>query len=391
MPASLDKTPLSATEAPATLSNQPIPILDLKRQYASLQSELEATVLDVMASGGYVLGPRVERFEQAVADYLGARHAIGVANGSDALFLALKALGIGPGDEVITTCMSYIATSEAIVRTGATPVFVDIEADTFNIDLSKLELAITSNTKALLPVHLFGQALDMDSLMALAQHHNLKVVEDCAQAIGATWNGKAVGTFGDAGCFSFFPTKNLGAAGDGGLITTNCPELNQTLRMIRVHGAKDRYDHVRDGINSRLDAIQAAILQVKLPYIDNYNQGRLAAAQRYAAGLADVPDVSCPTTKDGASHVFHQYTLRVPADKRDSLRDYLANQQIASMIYYPIPLHRQGTHKKFGYEAGSMPVAEQVAKEVLSLPMFPELTEDETSRVVQAIRAFFNR
>jgi dTDP-4-amino-4,6-dideoxygalactose transaminase len=371
---------------PSSLSSPPVPILDLKRQYAPLQEELEQALLDVLRGGTYILGPNVTALEEALASRLNCQHAIGVANGSDAIYLALRALGVGAGDEVITTAMSYIATSESIARAGATPVFVDIDEMTFNLDLEKVAAAITPKTRAVLPVHLFGQPVDMTQLMALAKAHHLFVVEDCAQAIGAAWQGQSVGSFGDVGCFSFFPTKNLGAAGDGGLVTTQSSTLNDTLRQLRVHGAKTRYDHVSEGINSRLDELQAALLRVKLPHLEAYTKGRQQVAQWYREALADQPEIRLPQVLAGAEHVYHQFTVRVPAAKRDTLKERLAQACITTMIYYPIPLHRQGMHKALGYGLGSLPVAEKIAGEVLSLPMFPELTQAEVGRVVDGLR-----
>lgn len=389
--------PVSA-QNPAQAPVKALPMLDLTRQVASLQPALDEAVLGVLHSGGYILGPTVQGFEEEIARFISGGdnlQAIGVANGTDALYLALRALGIGHGDDVITTCHSYIATSEAIVRTGATPVFVDIDPNgSFNLDLSAIEAAITPKTKALLPVHLYGQALDMTRLMQIAKTHNLFVVEDCAQAIGATWvhNGtpQQVGSFGDLGCYSFFPTKNLGAAGDGGLVVTQNPELAEKVRMLRVHGAKTRYDHVSEGMNSRLDAIQAAILAVKLPHLTRWNAARYRLAQRYTAAFNNCQKLLTPVEQPNASHVYHQYTLRVLQGKRDELQQALAAQGIASMIYYPIPLHLQGMHQNLGYKAGSLPVAEAQATEVLSLPIFPEMTEAEQDRVITAVLDFFN-
>lgn len=370
----------------------PVPILDLAAQYAVLQTELEAAVLDVLRSGGYILGPRVAAFEAAMAEYLGVDHTIGVANGTDALYLALRALDIGPGDEVITTAMSYIATSEAIVRAGAIPVFVDIDAaGTYNLSVEAIEAAITSRTRALLPVHIYGQPVDMDALMSVARRHGLHVIEDCAQAIGAEWNGQKVGSFGELGCFSFFPSKNLGAAGDGGLISTQNTHLAEKCKRLRVHGASTQYDHAHEGMNSRLDALQAAILQVKLPHIDTWNEARRAVAQRYSDALRNVDGLTVPVVLPPAQAVFHQYTIAVPALVRDSLVQALADEGVMARIYYPIPLHLQGMHRNLGYVAGSLPRVEAAAQQVLSLPMYPELPEASQQRVIDAIATHLPR
>lgn len=361
-----------------------IPILDLTRQYKQIQAELESKVLAQLASGSYILGPTVEKFETAMADYLNTQHTLGVASGTDALYLALLALDIGPGDEVITTPFTYVATSESIQRAGAKPVFIDIDANTFNMNLNLLEAAITPKTKAIIPVHLYGLSVDMTGLMAIAKKHNLYVVEDCAQALGATWQSQKVGTFGDIGCYSFFPTKNLGAAGDGGLVSTNNTELYEKLKMLRVHGAKTRYDHQLKGINSRLDALQACILQVKLPYLDNWNKNRQEIAAFYNAELKDTDGVSTPSSLPNAEHVFHQYTIQV--ENRDAVYQALTDADVQAMIYYPIPLHLQGLHKELGYTQGAFPVTERVASKVLSLPIYPELTAEERQTVVNAVK-----
>ena len=368
-----------------------VPLLDLNRQYQALKPELDEAVLSVMQSGYYILGPNVKAFEAEMAAYCSSAYGIGVANGSDAIYLALRALDIGPGDEVITTCMSYIATSESIVRAGAKPVFVDLTPEgTFNLDVNQIESVITPRTRAIIPVHLYGQAVDMDALMQVANQHGLAVIEDCAQAVGATWNGKKVGSFGDMGTFSFFPTKNLGAAGDGGLITTSNPELDARLRQLRVHGAKTRYDHTLQGINSRLDELQAAILRVKLPYIDTWNTIRRAIAARYTDAFSGIEGLITPVTDSRAKPVFHQYTLRVLNGQRDALREALQERGVPSMIYYPIPLHQQGMHSDLGYELGRLPIGEEVAGDVLSLPIFADLQAEEVDQVCQAVKEVMN-
>jgi dTDP-4-amino-4,6-dideoxygalactose transaminase len=389
-------SPSSAVSSLPEATLPPIPMVDLARQYAERQEEMDAAALGVLRSGRYILGEEGRALEAEISQFLSdaSSHALakpllslGVANGSDSLYLALRALNLQVGDEVITTSMSYIATSESIVRAGGTPVFVDIDPDTFNIDLSLIEAAITPKTKGFLPVHLFGQAVEMDTLMSLAQRHGLWVLEDCAQAIGATWQGQAVGTFGALGSFSFFPTKNLGAAGDGGLVTTADDELAEKVKMLRVHGAKTRYDHVTEGINSRLDEVQAALLRIKLRALKQFNEGRRAVAQSYNEGFAEVAALQTPKVSPHAYHVYHQYTLKVPPQLRETLQQGLAAQGIASMIYYPIPLHLQGMHQNLNYKVGAFPQTERVANEVLSLPIFPEMTAQEVERVIKAVKA----
>ena len=364
-----------------------ISILDLRRQYQQLKAEVEPKVLSVMEKGSFILGAEVQQFETEVAEYLGAKHTLGVASGTDALYIALRALDIGTGDEVITTAFSYIATSEAIVRTGATPVFVEIDPTTFNLDLSNIEEKITPKTKAILPVHLYGQPVNMDLLCEIAQKHHLSIVEDCAQAMGAEWNGQKVGNFGDVGCFSFFPTKNLGCYGDGGLVTCNSPQLADMMKKLRAHGSSTKYNHeLPGGVNSRLDEVQAAILRIKLPYLESWNTARREVAHTYAQLLSKVSGVQVPQAVDGGAHVFHQYTIRLDENiKRDAVQEFLMAHGIQSMIYYPIPLHLQGAHASLGYQAGDLPVTEAAAKSVLSLPIYPELTREEIEQVCQGL------
>jgi dTDP-4-amino-4,6-dideoxygalactose transaminase len=370
-----------------------IPPLDLKRQYQAIGSELNAAVLEVLASGGYIGGPVVQNFERLFADYVGTSECVVCNSGTDALYLALRAMQIGAGDEVITTPFTFIATAETISAVGAKPVFVDIDPNTFNIDLDLIPAAITERTKAIMPVHLFGKPVDMSGLMAIAKQHHLTVIEDCAQATGAEWNGQKVGSIGKFGCFSFFPTKNLGGAGDGGAITLNDAQLAADLRMFREHGSRQRYYHEAIGVNSRLDAIQAAVLQVKLPHLDRWNSQRAEVAARYDELLANVPGVVTPSAIAGGKSVWNQYTIRViappgvdPATHRDRVRSSLMEAGVISMIYYPLPLHLQEVYRDLGYPAGSFPVTEQVSHEVLSLPMFPELTLEEQQRVVYALK-----
>jgi dTDP-4-amino-4,6-dideoxygalactose transaminase len=370
-----------------------IPPLDLKRQYQAIGADVSAAVLEVLASGAYIGGAVVQNFEQQFATYVGTQACVGCNSGTDALYLALRAMKIGSGDEVITTPFTFIATAETISAVGAKPVFVDIDLATFNLDLDRVAAAITPRTKAIMPVHLFGNPIDMTKLMAIAKRHNLIVIEDCAQATGAKWNGQQVGSIGHFGCFSFFPTKNLGACGDGGAITLNDPELAADLRMFREHGSRQRYYHEAIGVNSRLDAIQAAVLQVKLQHLDSWNQHRAAVATRYQELLANIPDIITPQATPGGESAWNQYTIRViaspgadPAARRDKVRASLQSAGVISMIYYPLPLHLQAVYQDLGYPAGSFPHTERVSHEVLSLPMFPEITFEEQQRVVYALK-----
>jgi dTDP-4-amino-4,6-dideoxygalactose transaminase len=370
-----------------------IPPLDLKRQYQAIGADVSAAVLEVLASGAYIGGPMVQNFEQKFATYVGTTECVGCNSGTDALYLALRAMKIGAGDEVITTPFTFIATAETISAVGAKPVFVDIDLATFNLDLDRLAAAITPRTKAIMPVHLFGNPLDMTALMSIAKQHNLIVIEDCAQATGAKWHGKQVGSIGHFGCFSFFPTKNLGGCGDGGAITLNDVELAGDLRMYREHGSRQRYYHEAIGVNSRLDAIQAAILQVKLQHLDLWNQQRAAVAACYQELLANISGIVTPQVTPGGESVWNQYTIRVVAPAgtdaaayRDRVRASLQADGVISMIYYPLPLHLQSVYQDLGYPAGSFPITERVSHEVLSLPMFPEITIEEQQRVVYALK-----
>lgn len=370
-----------------------IPPLDLKRQYQAIGADVSAAVLEVLASGAYIGGPIVQNFEQQFATYVGTTECVGCNSGTDALYLALRAMNIGAGDEVITTPFTFIATAETISGVGAKPVFVDIDLATFNLDLSQLAAAITPRTKAIMPVHLFGNPVDMTELMSIATQHDLTVIEDCAQATGAKWQGKPVGSIGHFGCFSFFPTKNLGACGDGGAITLNDARLAADLQMFREHGSRQRYYHEAIGVNSRLDAIQAAILRVKLPHLDLWNQQRSAVASRYQQLLANIPGIITPQVTPGGESAWNQYTIRVVAPMgtdaaahRDRVRASLQEAGVISMIYYPLPLHLQAVYQDLGYPVGSFPNTERVSHEVLSLPMFPELTFEEQQRVVYALK-----
>lgn len=365
-----------------------IPILDLTRQYETLRHEVEAALCAVAESGQYILGKNVTAFEQEVAQYLGVKHAIGCANGTDAIFLAMKALQLQPGDEVITTPFTYVATSESVIHAGAKPVFVDVDPVTFNLDVTQIEAKITPKTKAILPVHLYGLPANMAALRQIADKHNLFIVEDCAQAIGAKFNGTCVGGLSDIGTFSFFPTKNLGAMGDGGMVTTNNDGLADRLRMLRVHGSRQRYYHEEAGINSRLDDMQAAVLRIKLKHLTNWNSARQLAARRYNDLLAPLADqVITPSIPEGYTHVFHQYTIQFKTADRDTVQKKLLEAGVQSMIYYPVPQYKQQSHAFLNEQAADYPESEQLAGQVLSLPIFPEITEEEQIRVAEALKA----
>ena len=359
-----------------------IPMVDLKGQYQTLKQEIQAALAETFDNAHFILGPNVQAFEKEAAEYLGVKHAISCASGTDALHLALLAAGIGAGDEVITTAFTFIATAEAIDYVGAVPVFVDIEPDSFNIDPAKIEAAITDKTTAILPVHLFGQPADMDAIMAIAEKHGLKVIEDCAQSFGAAIGGRMTGAIGIAGCHSFFPSKNLGCYGDGGMITTNDDAVAEQLKMLRNHGSRERYHHDIIGYNSRLDEIQAVILRAKLKRIKSYNEGRRRAAHQYSEQLKD--KVTPPHEDGKGEHVYHQYTLL--SDQRDAIMQKLQEAQIGCAIYYPIPLHKQ---KVFAEACAglSLPVTEDVVNRCLSLPIFPELGEAQVNEIVRVIES----
>ncbi|MBY0403103.1 MAG: DegT/DnrJ/EryC1/StrS family aminotransferase [Cyanobacteria bacterium] len=372
-----------------------IPILNLTRQYNLLKDKIDAALVDVAASGHYILGPNVQAFEKEMSQYLNVKHVVGCANGTDALFLALKALNIGEGDEVITTPFSYMATSESVSRAGAKPVFTDVDPKTFNMRCEDIEKLITPNTKAILPVHLYGQPAEMDDIMAIAKKHNFAVIEDCAQAIGAEYKGKKVGTIGDIGCFSFFPSKNLGAFGDGGMVTANDDHLAERLKMLRVHGSRKRYYHEEAGLNSRLDEIQAAILRIKLPQLDTWNEARRSVAARYNELLRPLKDsLETPFVADGVVPVYHQYTVILKnsnAQARDALQAKLQEAGVQTMIYYPVPLYSQQTHADLGYQKEDYPVSESLSGQVLSLPIFPEITPEEIETVANAVKTCLER
>ncbi|HZH92045.1 MAG TPA: DegT/DnrJ/EryC1/StrS family aminotransferase [Pyrinomonadaceae bacterium] len=367
-----------------------VPLLDLKQQHAALREELRAAVDRILDSQQFVLGEEVRLLEAETARYCGARHAVGCASGSDALLLALMALDIKAGDEVITTPFSFFATASSIARTGATPVFVDIDPRTYNLDPSLVEAAITERTRAVMPVHLYGQCAAMDALSEVAARHNLPLVEDAAQAIGAEDAGRRAGSFGLMGCFSFYPTKNLGAAGDAGLLTTDDNALAARLRALRVHGGATEYLHTEIGINSRLDALQAAILRVKLPHLDAWSQARRERAETYSLLLANAHlrfDLRAPFIRENARHIFHQYVVRVP-EHRDALLEHLRAHGVGVKIYYPVPLHLQECFRYLGYEAGALPEAERAARETLALPIYPELRLEQQRYVVDVIGRF---
>jgi dTDP-4-amino-4,6-dideoxygalactose transaminase len=364
-------------------------MVDLKRQYHELKAEIDEAVLKALEATQFILGPNVQKFEEEAAAYLGVKHAVALANGTEALHLALLACGIGSGDEVITTPFTFIATAEAISYVGAKPVFVDIDPKTFNIDPVKIEEYISSQltahslrVKAIIPVHLYGQAADMDPIMAIARRHNIKVIEDCAQSFGADYKGKMTGGFGDFGCFSFFPSKNLGCYGDGGMVATNDSELAEKVRMLRNHGSKVRYYHSIIGYNSRLDEIQAAILRIKLKRMDSFNELRNKNAHLYSK-MFEGTGVTPPFEDGNGLHVYHQYTIK--AKNRERIIEALTKEGIASAIYYPVPLHKQDVYKK-DYEGLALPNTEKVSEEVMSLPIFPELTEDEIKKVVAVVK-----
>ncbi|HAG85630.1 MAG TPA: erythromycin biosynthesis sensory transduction protein eryC1 [Cyanobacteria bacterium UBA12227] len=382
------------------MSEKKIPVLDLKPQYQAIKAEIQDAIARVLDSGQFIMGPDVKLFEQEVATYLGVKHAIGVNSGTDALIIGLRALGIGEGDEVITTPFSFFATAESISNVGAIPVFVDVEADSFNINPKAIKEKITPRTKAILPVHLYGNPAAMGQIMDIAAEHGLKVVEDCAQSFGAKYYGtcsncngacqestrtgisnKHTGTIGDVGAYSFFPSKNLGAYGDGGLVVTNNDQVAEVARMLRVHGAKKKYHNEVLGYNSRLDTLQAAILRVKLPHIDAWNDGRRRVAKLYNELLANVDGIVIPELADG--HVFHQYTIRILEGKRDAVQQYLAEQGISTMIYYPVPQDRLPVYKG-QYEAN--PVSDLLAGEVLSLPIWSEMESQLIAHIVNTLK-----
>ena len=375
-------------KSPAPSAHAPVPMIDLVEQHQSIRDEVHAAVLQVFDSQKFVLGDEVAGLEEEIAAACDARFAIGCASGTDALILALAALEIGPGDEVITTPFSFFATASCIERVGARPVFADIDPVTFNLDPQAVEAAITPRTRAIIPVHLFGQCAEMEPLWRLSVQHGLAIVEDAAQAIGASYHGRQAGVLGTIGCFSFFPTKNLGGAGDGGMMTTDDPDLAARLRRLRVHGDAGRYEHVDVGYNSRLDALQAAVLRVKLRHLARWTQQREENARRYhrwidEAGLTDLLEV--PTARPDRGHVWNQYCVRVRSGRRDQVLASLQERQIGCAVYYPKPLHLQQCFAHLGHQAGEFPESERLAADVLALPIYPELGATRQHRVVEAL------
>ena len=369
-----------------------IPLLDLKSQYQSMRSEILAAIEATCDEQGFILGPRVAALEKAIAAYVGSPHAVGVASGSDALLLALMALGVKAGDEVITVPFTFFATAGAISRLGAKPVFIDIEPDSFNMDPSLLDRTITGQTKAIIPVHLFGQCADMEAINEIARRHKIGVIEDACQAIGAGRNGRRAGVLGDLACFSFFPSKNLGGFGDAGMVTATNQELADSITMLRVHGSRVRYVHKAIGINSRLDALQAAVLLVKLKRLDHWAEGRRRNAARYGQLFEDaklLDRVTLPVVDPHNHHVFNQFTLRV--QKRQELRSHLKDNGVGAEVYYPLPLHLQNCYRDLGYVKGAFPQSERAAEEVLSIPIYAELTDEHLEYVVQTIAAFYRK
>jgi dTDP-4-amino-4,6-dideoxygalactose transaminase len=378
-----------------------VPQFDAKLQFELLKSELLETVERVLASGGYILGIEVEAFEREIAQYLGVDHAVGVASGTDALWLALKSVGIGPSDYVLTTPFTFFATASAILNTGAQPIFADIDPRTYNIDPDEVKAVMEGRSqvylrlgidpgriKAIIPVHLYGQPAEMNALIELARQFGVFVIEDAAQALGADYIGEKVGGLGHLGCFSFFPTKNLGAFGDGGLVCTNNGNLAERLRMLRVHGLREKYHHKLIGTNSRLDALQAALLRVKLSYLDEWIQARRRHAIAYDFAFHDVPGIVTPFGAQGRHHAYHQYTVRVIGGRRDALHGFLKELGIGTAIYYPVPVHLQSALHYLGHRQGDFPGAETACLEALSLPIYPELTEAHREEVIHTIREF---
>ena len=370
-----------------------IPMLDLKAQYRNLAEETESAVKRVLESQQLILGPEVKDLEREIAAYCQCEYAVGCASGSDALLLALMAFDVGPGDEVITTPFTFFATAGSIIRLGAKPVFVDIDPQSFNMNVATLASAVTARTKAIMPVHLFGQCVEMESVEQVARRTGAAIIEDAAQAIGAEYYGRRAGSLGDVAAFSFYPSKNLGGAGDGGMLTTNRSEVAEELRMLRAHGAKRKYYHDRVGVNSRLDSLQAAILRVKFRYLDDWAAARQANARRYddlfdEAGLRENGQVTVPSVGAGQHHVFNQYVIRV--EKRDDLRAYLNGCGVGTEIYYPVPMHLQTCFADLGYAKGDFIEAEKAADEALAIPIYPELTEDDQAYVVSTIARFYN-
>ncbi len=361
-----------------------IPLVDLTAQYHSIKKEIDEAVLSTLESGHFILGPAVTKFEESIASYLGVDFGVGLASGTDALVLALRALNIGAGDEVIIPAYTFFATAGTVMSVGAKPIFVDVDPQSYQIDVSKIEEAITSNTKAIIPVHLYGHPAEMNPILKIASEYGLKVIEDNAQGFGAEYLGKKTGSFGDIGCLSFFPTKNLGAFGDAGMVVTNDPALAERMRMLRTHGWKKKYYSEEVGYNSRIDALQAAILQAKLPYLDSWNEKRRELAQRYSEKLGST--LVIPIEREWGRHVYHLYIVR--SAKREELQAFLKQKGIAAEVYYPLPPHLATPCRKFGYKEGDFPHAELAALETFALPLYPELTLSQQDEVIAAVQAF---
>lgn len=362
-----------------------IPLLDLRLQYHSIKSEIDAAIKNVVESQRFVLGEEVESLEKEIAAYCMSRYGVGLASGTDALFLSLKALGIKEEDEVITTPFTFIATAEAISNAGAVPVFADIDKDTYNIDPALIESKITEKTKAIIPVHIYGQCADMDPILELARRYNLKVIEDCAQALGATYKERKAGSMGDVGCISFFPSKNLGGFGDGGMVVTDDKDLAERIKVLRVHGSSRRYYHDLLGYNSRLDSLQAAVLRVKLRSLNKWIEMRREIAQRYASLLSDT-GVATPFVPEYNKHTYHLYVIASP--DRERLLEHLVSSGIESRAYYPVPLHTQTCYRELGYKKGDLPVSEWAAESTLAIPVYPELTREEIEAVTNCVKEF---
>jgi dTDP-4-amino-4,6-dideoxygalactose transaminase len=366
-----------------------VPLLDLQAQYAPIMDEIKFEFDKVFTMHSYILGPQVREFEKQMEAFHGVKHAIGCASGSDALVLALKVLGVGAEDEVLTTPFTFFASAGAVHRVGATARFADIDPDTYNLDPAKIEAALTPRTKAIIPVHLFGQPCDMDAIMAVAKKHGIPVIEDNAQGVGAKWNGKVAGTIGDIGTLSFFPSKNLGAMGDGGMCLTNDDDLAALLRQMRVHGENPKYFHKYIGLNSRLDSLQAVALSVKLPHLPAWSEARRRNAAYYNERLQGIPGVKTPVIHPLAETIYNQYTLAV--EDREGLMAALQSAGIGCAIYYPLPLHMQECFSMLGYQEGDLPVSEKAAKQVVSIPIYSELTHEQQDYVIEAIRSYYNR
>lgn len=365
------------------MSSLQIPLIDLHAQYRAIKPEIDEAIQRVLESGQFILGPEVEALEREIAAYCGVKHAVGVASGTDALELSLRACGIGPGDEVITTAYSFFATAEAIIAVGARPIFVDIELETYNLDPAQVDARVTPKTKAIIPVHLYGHPCEMDAILRVAKAHRLKVIEDCAQAIGARYYGARVGSFSHAGALSFYPSKNLGGYGDGGMVVTNDAALAEQIRLLRAHGSRERYHHEALGTNSRLDELQAAILRVKLRHLDDWNAARRAHARAYTKALNRLKDLTLPIERVGCEHVYHLYSIRTP--QRDVLQHALTKQGIATQVAYPSTLPAQPALAAHATSRNAFPHAEATSRAILALPLYPELTVELIDGIVQAI------